>query len=100
MPCVALDGNAVVQIAVTGLAGPHRDDDILEVRAPRGRESSCIRGGGRRDLVGDHLEARERARAERGHDRDVGGIAPACHKDATDARHVVPWVEGIPAKPP
>ena len=29
------------------------------------------------DLVGCHLEAYQRARAERGHDRDVGGITPA-----------------------
>ena len=37
-------------------------------------------------LFGDHLEARERARAERGQDRDVGGVAPARHQDAADAR--------------
>jgi hypothetical protein len=39
--------------------------------------------------VGDHLEARERARAERGHDRNVGGVAPACHQNSTGAQLVV-----------
>ena len=61
------------------------------------RELSPIRGRGRRDLVGDHLEARERARAERGHDRDVGGVASACHQDAADARLVVAGIERVPA---
>ena len=55
------------------------------------------RGSGRSDLVGDHLEARERARAERGHNRDVGGIAPACHQDAADTRLVVAGIERVPA---
>ena len=39
--------------------------------------------------VGDHLEARERARAERGHDRNVGGVAPACHQNSAGAQLVV-----------
>ena len=56
-----------------------------------------VRRRRRRDLLGDHLEARERARAERGHDRDVGGIAPARHQDAADARRVVAGVERVPA---
>ena len=39
--------------------------------------------------VGDHLEARERARAERGHDRNVGGVAPAGHQNSAGAQLVV-----------
>ena len=50
-----------------------------------------------RYLVGDHLEVRQRARTERGHDRDVGRVAPARHQDAADARHVVARIEGVPA---
>ena len=46
--------------------------------------------------MGDHLKTRERARAERGHDRNVGGIAPACHQDAADARFVVARIECVP----
>jgi hypothetical protein len=42
-----------------------------------------------------NLEARERARAERGRDRDVGGVATACHQDAADARLVVAGVERV-----
>jgi hypothetical protein len=48
-------------------------------------------------LYGDHFEARECAWAERGHDRDVGGIAPACHQDAADARLIVAGIERVPA---
>jgi len=54
-------------------------------------------------------EARERARGERSHDRNVGRIAPACHQDAADARLVVapavteiddsPWIFGFAETP-
>ena len=44
----------------------------------RGQDSAQARGSGRRKLVGDHFEAHKRARAERSHNRDVGGVAPAC----------------------
>ena len=54
-------------------------------------------GSGRRELLSDHLESRECARAERGHDRDVGGVAPARHQDATDAPLVVTGIERVPA---
>jgi hypothetical protein len=33
----------------------------------------------------------------RSHDRDVGGVAPARHQNASDARHVVAGVERVPA---
>ena len=54
----------------------------------------------RRDLLGDHLEARERARAERGLDRNVGGVVPPCDQNATDARLVVTGIESVPAAAP
>src|ERR1700738_2884766 len=61
------------------------------------RESSRIRRSDRLDFVGDHLEARERARSEGRHDGDVGGIAGARHQDAADPRLVVPCIERVPA---
>src|SRR6266540_3260541 len=56
-----------------------------------------IRGSSRRNLLGDHLEARQRARTKRGQDRSVGGITPACHQDTTDARVIMAGIEGVPA---
>src|SRR6202044_3938762 len=50
-------------------------------------------------LVGDHLESRECARAERSYDCDVGGVAPSCHQDPSDARVVVARIEGVPTIP-
>jgi hypothetical protein len=43
------------------------------------RAGHCTCRSGRLDFIGDHLEPRERTRAERGHDRDVGGVASARH---------------------
>src|SRR5262249_53539027 len=48
-------------------------------------------------LVGVHHKALERIGTERGADRHVGGITPARHEDAADARRVVTGVEGVPA---
>src|SRR5450755_4658714 len=59
--------------------------------------ASWVGRSGRRDLQGDHFKARECAWAERGHDRDVGGIATACHQDAADPRLVVAGIERVPA---
>src|ERR1039458_652527 len=61
------------------------------------KKLSYICGRGGRDLVGYHLEARERAGAKRSHDRNVSGVAPACHQDATDARLVVAGIECVPS---
>jgi hypothetical protein len=36
-------------------------------------------------------------RAERGHDRDVGGVAPARHQNGADARLVVAGIKRVPA---
>jgi len=52
---------------------------LIPGSAPGRRELSRTRGRGLRNLFGDHLEAREPTRAERGHDSDVGGVAPTCH---------------------
>jgi hypothetical protein len=54
-------------------------------------------GISRRDLFGEYLEAGELARAERGDDCNVGGVATACHQDPADAQLVVAGVEGVPA---
>src|SRR6187551_3086823 len=48
------------------------------------------------NLVGPDAEALERAGAERGGDRDVGGVAPARDQDAPGARLVVAWIERVP----
>src|ERR1700692_2417842 len=66
---------------------------------PRTHSSGASRTGrsDRRDLQGDHFEARKLAWAERGHDCDVGGIAPARHQDAADTRLVVAGVQRVPA---
>ena len=48
-------------------------------------------------LVADYLEACERARAERRHDRNIGRIAAALHQDAADARLVVAGIKRVPA---
>src|ERR1700722_19016024 len=61
------------------------------------RRSKWARGRDRGDLIGDHLEACERAGPERGHYRDVGGIAATCHQGAADARLVVASVKRVPA---
>src|ERR1700761_4301433 len=52
---------------------------------------------GRRNLLRNDREPGERARAERGYDRNVGGIAPACHQDAADTRRIVTRIERVPA---
>jgi hypothetical protein len=39
----------------------------------------------------------EGTRAEGSHDRDVGGIATACHQDAADPRLVVAGIQRVPA---
>src|SRR5260370_8444456 len=43
------------------------------------------------------LEAAERIGPERRGYGDVDRIAAPCHQHSPDPRHVVPWVEGIPA---
>src|SRR4029453_10845214 len=53
--------------------------------------------GGRLRLVGMHHEALKQVRPEGGADGDVGGVAPARHHDAADARRVVAGVEAVPA---
>jgi hypothetical protein len=66
------------------------------VRSDRGRAYSLQNSLNR--FGEDHnFEARECARAERGHDRDVGGIAPTCHQDTADAGLVVAGTERVPA---
>src|SRR5580693_6734237 len=45
------------------------------------------------DLVGNDRETGHRAWAERCHNRNVGGIASACHQDAADARRIVAGIE-------
>jgi hypothetical protein len=57
---------------------------------------SARRWARRRHLLGEDLEAGELARAERGYDRDVGGIASARHQDAADARLVMTRIERVP----
>jgi len=53
-----------------------------------------------RHLVGEHGEILQPVPAERGRDRDVGGIAAARDHDAPDARHLVARVERVPASTP
>ena len=48
-------------------------------------------------LVGDDVEAQQRARAEAHRDRHVARVAPAGHHDAADAAGVVARVRGVPA---
>src|ERR1700730_17048589 len=74
----------------------HDDNCGGWVRDRGGWESAQTRGSAQHYLVGDYLEARESARAERGHDRDVGRIAAARHQDAADARLVVTGIERVP----
>ena len=50
----------------------------------------------RRDLLRDYFEARERAGAERGYNRDIGCVAPARHQDTADAGPVVPGIRCVP----
>src|SRR5258708_9279117 len=51
----------------------------------------------RRYLISPDLEAAERIGPERRGYGDVDRIAAPCHQHSPDPRHVVPWVEGIPA---
>src|SRR5882672_1785785 len=48
-------------------------------------------------LIGPDPEADERIGPERRAYRDVDRIAASCHQHSPDPRHVVPWVEEIPA---
>jgi hypothetical protein len=66
-------------------------------RIEKFQKTSWTPGSGRGDLIGDHLEACECARAEWGHDRGVGGVAPTCHQDAADTRLVVASIKHVPA---
>ena len=50
------------------------------------------------EFVGDDRELGERALTKSGADRDIGGIAPAGHKDPANSRLIVPRVEGVPAR--
>src|SRR5512135_2263841 len=47
-------------------------------------------------LVRPHPEALQDARPERGTEGDIDRVPAPRHQDASDARHVVPRVEGIP----
>ena len=49
-------------------------------------------------FVGDDREPGERALTKSGADRDIGGIAPAGHKDPANSRLIVSRVEGVPAR--
>src|SRR5271168_428692 len=69
-------------------------DGVSLIRTPR---LSCASDERSRNFFGEDLEAGEGARAERGHDRDVGSVAPACHQDAADARLIVTGIECVPA---
>jgi len=51
----------------------------------------------RRYLISPDLETDERIGPERRGYRNVDRIAASCHQHSPDPRHVVPWVEGIPA---
>src|SRR5438128_358390 len=48
------------------------------------------------DLVGPDAERLQHMRTERVYQRNVGSIAAARDHDATNARHIVAWVEGAP----
>jgi hypothetical protein len=48
------------------------------------------------DLVRRDEEPRQEGRAETRRERHVGGIPARGHQDASDPRHVVTGVEGIP----
>src|SRR5450432_3352364 len=50
----------------------------------------------RNDLLGYHIEARERARAKRGDNCNVCCIASARHQNTSDARRVMAGIEGVP----
>ena len=48
------------------------------------------------DLLSDNSKARQRCRAKRSGNRDVGSITAACNHDSTDTRMIVPCIEGVP----
>jgi hypothetical protein len=58
---------------------------------------SCASDERSKNFFGEDLEAGEVERAERGHGRNVGSVAPACHQDAADARLTVTGIECVPA---
>ena len=75
-----------VQVCPNGCA---RRPQVQPMRNPHGWPPGKSLASCRGHLVGENPKARERARAERGHHRDVGRVATARHQDAPDARHVV-----------
>ena len=49
------------------------------------------------DLVGPDLEADQCVRPEGLRDRNIGRIAPLRDQHAADPRHIVAWIEHLPA---
>jgi len=62
-------------------------DMTVEIRITSGDQAFGEFHAGR-FFVGVHGESLEHVRAEGRTERDVGGVAPACHQDATDTRNV------------
>jgi hypothetical protein len=63
----------------------------------RSRRLPCASDERSRNFFGENFEAGVVARAERGHDRNVGSVAPACHQDSADARLTVTGIKCVPA---
>ncbi len=72
-------------------------DVSFAVEGMRPRQAAAAAAFGLDDLVGDDVEAEQRARAEAHRDRHVAGVAAARHDDAADAARVVARVGGVPA---
>src|SRR5512144_690390 len=65
-------------------------------RAPGRLRRDGSQSGLDNHLVRPHPEALQDARPERGAEGDIDRVPASRHQDASDARHVVPRVEGIP----
>ena len=72
---------------------PHSKFKIKARARDRSQHSRC----GFRHFVSVDRKARERIRAERGSDGDIGRVAATRHQHAADARNVVARIEGVPA---
>jgi hypothetical protein len=66
-------GRTIVALLIQAMASAPVGSDAEDGRLSR------TRGRNRGGLFGEYLEASEFARTERGHDRNVGGVAPARH---------------------
>ena len=81
--------------------GPHCERQLnrSRVAAPRCGWGTALRCSLPRicHFVSDDPNARKGTRSERSNDRHVGGIASACHQNASDTRRIVARVKRVPA---